>query len=274
MEKINLVKIWSESIDEYRISEMLLDARLHENKTWEKFVFLTSWAVKLWWNKNNSLSSQAKAWIWQVNLMGLYKKLEWNKTVAQILIEDYFDSKYLESIIWNWIDLNTIEILLEKIKKDKWFHFAQLIAEYAKNLVWTVINHNDTTSSHELKNLWAKTDNDRNAVIICEELNMYKELVNAEISRVIFLTNTDWLLDSNWKTVIWWKIEKEEDKNCFRQYCNKKTSKEWTWWMLSKVNCSFEILDNWVKETIIANSRLWLQCLYMWHDNFTTFTKK
>ena len=51
METINLVKIWSEWICEKNIQKMLNDAKKWEEKLGEKFLFLSSWSVKLWLSK-------------------------------------------------------------------------------------------------------------------------------------------------------------------------------------------------------------------------------
>jgi hypothetical protein len=60
-----------------------------------------------------------------------------------------------------------------------------------KNDILIIINHNDTTSNDELKNLSSKTDNDKNTIHITEVINKYSNEINMKIHRVIYLTNTN-----------------------------------------------------------------------------------
>ena len=126
-----------------------------------------------------------------------------------------------------------------------------------KNDVWSIINHNDALSDGELNNLSDKTDNDKNTIYISEIL----EQTNYDVKRVIYLTNTNWLLDENKNTVLGWKINSEENKNYYRSFVKDDKSSSWTGWMGSKVDCSFEVLKYWVEESIIANAKDWLNCL-------------
>ena len=123
--------------------------------------------------------------------------------------------------------------------------------------MWSIINHNDVLSNDELNNISEKTDNDKNTIYISEVLNTR----NINIKRVIYLTNTDWLLDKNKKTVLWWKINSKKEEEKFRSYVEDSKSASWTWWMGSKLNCSFEVLKKWVEKSIISNAEKWLKCL-------------
>ena len=97
-----------------------------------------------------------------------------------------------------------------------------------------------------------------------------------EIKRVIYLTNTNWIFDENKKTVKWGEVlldNIEEEKKKYFKYILDDKSKAWTWWMLSKLKCSFEVLKFRVEESIIANSKKWLSCLEN-KDNSTHFVVK
>lgn len=98
-------------------------------------------------------------------------------------------------------------------------------------------------------------------------LNVQNEYINEtslKIQRVIYLTNTNWLLDKNKNTVSWWKIFLKNinlEKEKYIKYIIEWKSDNWTWWMWSKIDCAFAVLKNWVKESIIANAKNWLLCL-------------
>ena len=140
-------------------------------------------------------------------------------------------------------------------KKDK--KLQDVLIENLKNDVWSIINHNDALSDDELNNISDKTDNDKNTIYISEIL----QNSNIEVQRVIYLTNTDWLLDENKNTVLGWIIKSEEDEKYYKNFVKTWTSSSWTGWMESKVDCGFNVLKKWAKEVIIANAKNWLSCL-------------
>lgn len=245
-----------------------------EQETKERFIIISSWAVKLWKNKVierwwsvENISNSSLASIWQQYLMQMYDRLSWDRLVGQILLDDYINVDYVNSFVDKKNNrkilkrLSTDILWLVSAEKDK--HLAQTISDLVRNQVLVIINHNDTTSNDELKNLSNKTDNDKNTIHITEVLNKYANEINLKIHRVIFLTNTNWLLDVNWDTVIWWKVDLS-DVNCRENYLSHietKKSNNGTWWMDSKVNCAFEVLEKGATESIIANSSTWLKCL-------------
>jgi len=59
------------------------------------------------------------------------------------------------------------------VNKDKDSHLVQTMAGMIKNKVLVIINHNDATSSEELKNMSSKVDNDKNTVHISKVVADY-----------------------------------------------------------------------------------------------------
>lgn len=274
MQNINLVKIWSDSINESNLIKLLYDINTYEQETKERFIIISSWAVKLWknkvlekWWKIESLSTSSLASIWQQYLVQMYDRLSWEKLVWQVLLDDYINTDYINTFIEKVRDKPILKKFANKIlwlvseQKDK--HLAYTIWDLVRNQVLVIINHNDTTSNDELKNLSSKTDNDKNTVHITDVINNYSHEIWIIVHRVIFLTNTNWLLDENQNTVIWWIVNLDDDssKEKYLNHVESKKSNAWTWWMESKVECSFEVLRKWAKESIISNSASWLDCL-------------
>jgi hypothetical protein len=96
-----------------------------------------------------------------------------------------------------------------------------------------------------------------------------------KIHRVIYLTNTNWLLDENKNTVNWWLVDlTEESRYRYLKYIDNKKSNNGTWWMWSKVSCAFDVLEKWAYESIIANSSKWLDCLKEFDLISTRFKRK
>ncbi len=237
-EKINIIKIWSDSINRINLKNIIKDVKKRKKETQEKFIFISSGAVKLWkerissfWLEEKDFLKSSLASIWQKFLMKLYLKYLWEKEIiGEVLIDDYANEEHLSS---------TLENLL-------------------KNDIWIIINHNDTLHPEELYNVSDKCDNDKNTVFITKLFNKYLDF---KIKRIIYLTNTNWLLDEKYNTVSWWEVKTEDNKNYFRSFVNNNKSKCWIWWMMSKLNCWFQVLNYWVREAIIANAKDWLDCL-------------
>ena len=242
-ENVNIVKIGSDSINENNLEKIIEDAKKWEKQTWEKFIFISSGAVKLWrdrveesWKNVEKFCKSSLACIGQKFLMKQYWNILWkNLLVWEILIDDFADEKHLSETISNLII----------------------------NDVWIIINHNDTLHPDELNNVSEKSDNDKNTVFVSKIFNKFLKKY-FKIKRVIYLTNTNWLLDKNKNTVLGWNINSEDDKNYYKNFVEKTTSNSWTGWMESKLNCGFEVLENWVKEAIISNAKEWLECLLNW----------
>jgi len=238
---INIIKIWSDSLNKKSLEKIIADAKEWHNKKGEQCVFISSWAVKLWkerieniWKISEDFTKSALSSIGQNFLMQLYDSLTWvDIAVAQILIDDFAQEKNLAETLINLLDNN----------------------------IWAIINHNDSLHPNELNNISDKTDNDKNTLYLSRILSEYSDN-KVHIKRVIYLTNTHWLLDENWTTVLWWKILWEENKDYYRSFINiDNTSLSWTGWMLSKIDCAFRVLDFWVQESVIANAQEWLKCL-------------
>ena len=242
-QNINIVKIGSDSINDYNLEKIIDDAKNWEKQTGEKFIFISSGAVKLVkdrveesWKNVEDFSKSSLACIGQKFLMKQYWNILWeNLLVWEILIDDFADEK----------------------------HLSETISNLLINDAWIIINHNDTLHPDELNNVSEKSDNDKNTVFVSKIFNKFLKKY-FKIKRVIYLTNTNWLLDENKKTVLGWKINSEEDKNYYRNFVEKSKSNSWTGWMESKLNCGFEVLKNWAKEAIISNAKEWLECLLNW----------
>ncbi len=147
-------------------------------------------------------------------------------------------------------------------KKDR--HLAETLANLVRNDVLVIVNHNDTTSENELKNITARTDNDKNTIYISEIIEQYSAKIQLKVGKVIYLTNTDGVLDNDWNTLSWWSFSQNDfgtEKVKYLAYVNTEKSKAWTWWMESKINCAFESLRLWAEQSIISNARRWLDCL-------------
>jgi len=107
MKIINLIKIWSDSVNETNLKKLLIDLEAHEESTWEKFLIISSWAVKFWkkiiekkWWKIKNFELWTLAWIWQNHLIQMYDKLS-SKTVWEILLNDHTNQDYINTFIKN-----------------------------------------------------------------------------------------------------------------------------------------------------------------------------
>ena len=252
IEEVNIVKIGSDSINDKNLKKLIWDSIYWKEKTWEKFIFISSGSVKLWkerildiWKELNNFSSSSIASIWQKFLMQKYWKFLWKKELIwEVLIDDYANEKHLSDTLNNLLN----------------------------NDVWIVINHNDTLHSIELDNVCGKNDNDKNTVFVARLFDGYlKEKII--VKNVVYLTNTNWLLDENGNTVSGWNMDwVERDKNYYRSFVEESKSNSWTGWMKSKLDCSFEVLNYWVEEAIITNAKNWLDC-FKKLGNYTSFYK-
>ncbi len=250
MEKVNIVKIGSDSLNESNLTCIIKDALSWEKEFWEKFLFVSSGAVKMWkkrvkeiqWS-DKSFEKSVLAAIGQQFLMQMYDRISWvRKLVWEILIDDFANEEYLAKSLSNMI----------------------------KNDVWPVVNYNDCLHWGELMNVSNKTDNDKNTVFLSKIFQTHLA-TKVRIERIIYLTNTAWLLDNNNKTVTWWKVIFEEDKGYYRGFVKKLAQSEsWTWGMWSKIECWLEVLDYGVKESIISHAESWLSCL-KFKNKCTTF---
>ena len=108
-ENINIVKIGSDSINKNNLEKIISDAKNWEEKTGEKFIFISSGSVKLWkdriiqngWNIEE-YGKSSLASIGQHLLMRMFDKISWDeKIVGEILLDDYVNKEYVEKI---WIE--------------------------------------------------------------------------------------------------------------------------------------------------------------------------
>ncbi|MDQ7009012.1 MAG: hypothetical protein Q9M94_01840 [Candidatus Gracilibacteria bacterium] len=239
-EKVNIVKIGSDSINDNNLTKIIDDAKKWEKETGEKFIFISSGAVKLGKDRviesgkeKDDFSKSSLTSIGQKFLMKQYGEfLGDNELVGEILIDDFTCEKHLSE---------TLKNLLE-------------------NDIWIIINHNDTLHPDELNNVSDKSDNDKNTVYISKLFNNFFEKYFF-IKRVIYLTNFNGLLDEKKQTVKGGKIDSEESKNYYRNFVEKNKSDSGTGGMESKLDCGFEVLEYGVEESIISNAKNGLECL-------------
>lgn len=178
----------------------------------------------------------------------------------------------MSHIFWNGLEIKLYDLVAEVSNHKKERHLAELLLEHVQNHVWSIINHNDALSNDELKNLSDRTDNDKNVVHVCKALQEHIDETQLQVKRVIYLTNTNGLLDNDGNTIIGWIISWEEDKNQFRAFVKQERSKSGTGGMLSKVNWCFDALAFGAQESYIAFAGNGLECLYNTHS-CTKFTK-
>lgn len=239
----------------------------------EKFIIITSWAVATWksiiksmyWEES-LLSSAEYASIWQARLMNIYEKIfrkNW-LIIWQWLIDDPYNINYIFDILsWsNSINIPTEDDLrarTELLKECRDNHIRTTLLWLLNNWIIPIINHNDFVSPVELKQLTNHADNDNNALF-------FAWLIRERVKTVILLTNTQWVLDSNWRTVSWWFLwEVDKDKiesihNKLMSHISSETSSAWTWWMASKVNTLIKVTELWINGHI-ASAQTWLQTL-------------
>jgi len=285
MKQINIVKIWSESVEKERIKLLWNWINSWSKKTWEWFIIVSSWAKALWEDeviqKWWDIELFSKSWlcaIWQSLLMNLYKEIfSQDVLIAQILVDDWQNESFILWLLERFKNhkriISIIWKLISYLNREKDKHLIQTLDKLISQEVICIINHNDTLSSQELSKVSQKTDNDLNVVYICKIVSDFQKEIDFRIKRIIYLTNTNWLLDQNWNTVSGWEISNIEEKRSFYKWFIKtdEKSKRWTWWMWSKIDGCFDWINLWVKEAIIANSENWLWCLE-WKWNFTKFS--
>ena len=286
MKEVNLIKIWSDSITDTNAKKMLDDIEKQYKKTWEQSIVISSWSVVLakkylWWERASKMSKSALSTIWQIQLMHMYTKQS-NKVVAQLLLDDYVNRDYVDNKM-EQIDIPNQYVtfarkvaynILDLVHKNKNLHLLRVLEEHVRNDVLAILNHNDGMSSVELSALTLHADNDQNTVFISEIVNKYKKEISFRIKRVIFLTNTCWILDENWETVLWWEIETNKSdmyEKKYRGYVHNWGSTWWTGWMWSKISSGIKCLKYGVDEVIIANATEGLDCISH-RENSTIFT--
>ena len=115
-------------------------------------------------------------------------------------------------------------------------------------------------------------DNDTNVLRVTNFINNYS--MNDKINRIIYLTNTNWILDATWNTLIGGTARSLEEVNSLwnelSSYIHTDTSHSGTWGMQSKLDSGIACLENWAQEIIISNAKNGLDCL---HSDFDKATK-
>jgi len=278
MKNVNIVKIWSWSINDQNIKNLLSDISKIQQKTNDKFLIVTSWAVKEWkeecrkkWISVWNLEKSNLATIGHSKIVDSYRRYyDW--VIWDILLHDKYNIDYLKQL-WLNIDENMFETFKKLDFLDNEFLVKCTLQNNICNWILTVVNHNDAMTNKELAHLSDKTDNDKNVPHLCELIYHFQKEINFKVKNVIYLTWTNWLLDQDWNTIKWWQITDEESKNFYKNFVIVwEKSHHWTWWMLSKVDWSINVLDYWIQNSFIANAKDWLDCLE-WKWKYTTFYK-
>lgn len=106
MKKINLIKIWSDSIVDKKskslkldfIQNILSDIIKIKEQTWESFIILSSWSVAKWISlvdDSNKYIKSTLSSLWQHRLVWVYDRLVWkDNLVSQILIDDKYNENF------------------------------------------------------------------------------------------------------------------------------------------------------------------------------------
>ena len=106
-ENVNIVKIGSDSINELNLEKIISDAKGWEKKTWEKFIFISSGAVKLGkdrvletWKNINNFSKSSLATIGQGLLMNLFDRISWEEKIVWEISGFLCDINVQRWILW------------------------------------------------------------------------------------------------------------------------------------------------------------------------------
>lgn len=303
IQKICLIKIWSWSVvkDNMEINYDFLiklknDIKKYELTTKEKVIILSSWAVALGkkelkdrWIDYKLYTKPQLASIWQNKLIKVYEEVFSDKIVAQILFNDELnEDRFLKRFPWNkkrQILLDWCKWLIDAVKEDSEKHIVKLLADNVKTWILSILNYNDSLSSEELKELWKKSDNDANVLYLSETINKHRKKTKMQVTKIVFLTNTRWILNKDKETVQWeliqfnWtNVDNSSIINSLIESYSKhievnKQSSNGTWWMISKLKNALKSLQiQWVKNVYIASSKDWLDCMEN-HDLSTCFEK-
>lgn len=218
------VLLWDSWIDEKVIENITSQVNLLKNN-WNKVLLVSSWAVALWkkkmwlniikWLTNNE-SWQIFSSVWQVSLMDTYTK--------------YFDKH-------NIIISQALLTRRDFSDRDRYNSMKRVLFTSLEQWIVPIINENDVLSEEELD----FSDND-------ELWALLAAMIGA--SKLIILSNIDWLYDRfpNWTLIK--KVEKI-DQNILSMVWNDKSSM-WKWWMESKLKIAKMMMDLWIK-MYIAN---------------------
>jgi len=242
-DNIYVIKLWSNVLlDDWGINELVVSNVVKSVnflvENWIKVLIVSSWSVALWkkniWlTKINWLSNieweQIFSSLWQVSLINFYQNYfnKFNINVSQALLtrKDFSDRKRYNSMK---------NVLLKSLELG----------------VIPIINENDVLSQEELD----FSDNDELSALLAA-------MIWAD--KLIILSTIDGLYDK----FPWWKLLKEVNEINDETYSMvwEVKSSLWKWWMASKLNTAWLLLDlwidlylwNWKKEDTIKNIFLW-----------------
>ena len=211
---------------------------------WLNVILVSSWAVAVWryisekeWkNYWNSLEDKSYlSSIWQARLIEIYRTLVKSKEnikwiLQGLLINNIFDKKEEEAtILWN----------LNRAFNDRYL---------------AILNENDFATLEELK----FSDNDELAWLIAKA-------IKAKV--LVLISNIDWIYKNYWEKNQE-LIEKVDNIDEVRQYCEDTKSSVWTGWMKSKLDVMEKmqnswitwILTNWAEKNILQKIFEWKVC--------------
>lgn len=255
MENI-VIKIWTESVlneswvfdlKKLKIRNMIADIISLSNK-WVWVVLVSSWAVWLWKTKlpikpkwySDMIYKQVCAWIWQVELMQNYSKAfdSTGISVFQLLCtHDDFHNKNREKSI-----LSNLSLCLD-------------------NWIIPIINENDPLTKEELSLVWKESDNDNLALHVAR-------LIKARMLMII--TNENWVYDMEPSNPLAKRIlVLNEISNSFFIW-NEWKSKNWTWWMISKLKVAKIAQKAWIDVHILDWETSTVSDHYFWTQNWWT----
>lgn len=250
--EIYVIKLWSNvlldhwGVDKHVIENVVYGVNYLKSIN-IKVIIVSSWAVALWMKKlwkriinplNFIESEQIFSSIWQTSLMNIYSEYfnKYSIEVSQALLtrKDFLDGDRYESM-----KNVLVSSLWEKIIP--------------------IINENDVLSQEELN----FSDNDELSALVAK-------MVWA--SKLIILSNIDWLLDNfpNWNII--WEVN-NIDKNILSMVWNEKSS-HWKWWMNSKLIIANDMMNLWIKMYLANGKKKWIiEKIANWENVGTLFIK-
>ncbi|MCH2189149.1 hypothetical protein MK079_04970 [Candidatus Gracilibacteria bacterium] len=250
MNTINLVKIGSDAIvckdnkhlKESIIEKIFMDIVMHEQKTGERFIVVSSGAIALGRALLGDDYTDAELFESGWNkLLEMYQDIIGNKKWIQgYLLQDNMNREMTQNLIHNFRE------------------------DFAGNCL-SIVNHDDRLSDSESGKIISKTDNDYNAYRINCMINENRSRTLLHIARVFFFTNTRGVLNQTGQTVTGFHskndIQTMQGVEMLRSYIYDTKSSQGTGGMESKIRYGGDCLMQGAKEIYIADAQDGLDCL-------------
>ena len=218
-----------------------------------------------------------------VRLGKLVSKLNWNLSWDDLIKNAVYASIWQPYLmqIWNEVfklfSKITSQILVDYTHQEdraQIAHLKQLMESLVKNWIIPIVNFNDSMSNEELKKMVSFVDNDKTFQFV---MTLLKEIFEGiEIIWVIFSDKPLMRADSKGNLV--WVCRfvdvGRDDKNEILNYCKWK-SEIWTWWMRSKVNVAWDLVEKWIADrVVIAWKNRKLNKILSWlEEDITVFSR-